>query len=160
MSSDAATASAAEIRDEIRRGDRRAIARTITLLESRRPDQSAQGQAILDELVPYTGGAIRVGITGPPGVGKSTFIEALGLQLIGTGRRVAVLAVRSSLFLCEPALDGLSMKRGLDPVSVDAECLLHHDARKPVAVGEIHQRRREGSDLSDQIGSAGGLPRE
>ena len=96
MSPDVATASAAEIRDEIRQGDRRAIARTITLLESRRPDQFAQGQAILEELVPHTGGALRVGITGPPGVGKSTFIEALGLQLIEAGRRVAVLAVDPS----------------------------------------------------------------
>jgi LAO/AO transport system kinase len=77
----------------IRRGDRRALARAITLLESTRPDQVAQGEALLDELVADTGGAIRVGITGSPGVGKSSFVEALGLHLIERGERVAVLAV-------------------------------------------------------------------
>ena len=85
-----------EVCTAIRSGDRRAIARTITLLESTRPDHAERGQEILDALVPDTGGAVRVGITGPPGVGKSTFIEALGLHLIGKGQRVAVLAVDPS----------------------------------------------------------------
>ncbi len=88
--------SPATYRDEIRRGDRRSIAKTITLLESTRPDQAALGQAILEQLVPYTGAALHVGITGSPGVGKSTFIETLGLQLIERGHRVAVLAVDPS----------------------------------------------------------------
>jgi LAO/AO transport system kinase len=79
--------------ERVRAGDRRTIAKTITLLESRRPDQAARGQEILEKLVPCTGGSIRVGITGAPGVGKSTFIEALGLRLIEKGQRVAVLAV-------------------------------------------------------------------
>jgi LAO/AO transport system kinase len=89
----AAPETRAEYRDAIRAGDRRAIARAITLIESARAEHAELGQAILEELVPYTGGAIRVGITGPPGVGKSTFIEALGLQLIEQGQSVAVLAV-------------------------------------------------------------------
>ena len=80
----------------IRRGDRRALARTITLLESSRDDLAAEGQALLEALVPYTGGAVRVGITGPPGVGKSSFIEALGLYLVESGQRVAVLAIDPS----------------------------------------------------------------
>ena len=82
--------------DAIRAGDRRAMARAITLIESTRPEQSAQGQAILELLVPNTGQALRVGITGPPGVGKSTLIEALGLKLVADGHRVAVLAVDPS----------------------------------------------------------------
>jgi len=82
--------------DAIRGGDRRAIARAITLIESKRPEQAARGQKILEKLVPYTGRAVRVGITGPPGVGKSTLIEALGLQLVEQGHRVAVLAVDPS----------------------------------------------------------------
>jgi LAO/AO transport system kinase len=86
----------AEVCDAIRAGDRRAIARTITLLESTRADHAERGQQILDALVPDTGGALRLGITGPPGVGKSTFIEALGLHLLGRGHRVAVLAVDPS----------------------------------------------------------------
>ncbi len=82
--------------EAIRAGDRRALARTITLLESTRPDHAAEGQAILEALVPGTGHSVRVGITGPPGVGKSTFIEAFGLALIEAGHRVAVLAVDPS----------------------------------------------------------------
>ena len=77
-------------------GDRRALARTITLLESRRPDRFALGQQVLEALLPHTGGAHRLGITGTPGVGKSTFIEAFGLHLVGRGLRVAVLAVDPS----------------------------------------------------------------
>ena len=83
-------------RDAIRAGDRRAVARAITLIESTRPDHQEVGQKILDLLVPDTGGAIRVGVTGPPGVGKSTFIEALGVHVIESGRRLAVLAVDPS----------------------------------------------------------------
>jgi LAO/AO transport system kinase len=86
----------ARFRDGVRAGDRRSIAKTITLLESRRPDQAVLGQAVLEELVPHTGAAVRLGITGTPGVGKSTFIEALGLHLIEAGHRVAVLAVDPS----------------------------------------------------------------
>jgi LAO/AO transport system kinase len=80
----------------IRAGDRRAIARAITLIESTRTDHQRAGQEILDALVSHAGGAVRVGITGPPGVGKSTFIEALGLHIVGEGKRVAVLAVDPS----------------------------------------------------------------
>ena len=93
MSSASEAGSAAAFCDEIRQGDRRAIARTITLLESSRREHAVLGQEILEALVPYTGAAQRVGITGPPGVGKSTFIEALGLHLIEKGLRVGVLAV-------------------------------------------------------------------
>jgi len=82
--------------EAIRDGDRRALARTITLLESSRDDLAAEGQSLLEALVPYTGGAVRIGITGPPGVGKSSFIEALGLHLIDGGERVAVLAIDPS----------------------------------------------------------------
>ncbi|MCX5738304.1 MAG: methylmalonyl Co-A mutase-associated GTPase MeaB [Proteobacteria bacterium] len=86
----------AAYRDGVRTGDRRSIAKTITLIESRRADHAALGQRVLDELVPYTGVAVRLGVTGTPGVGKSTFIEALGLQLTASGKRVAVLAVDPS----------------------------------------------------------------
>jgi LAO/AO transport system kinase len=75
---------------------RRAMAKAITLLESTRADHRAQGDALLTALLPHTGGAFRLGISGVPGVGKSTFIEALGLYLIEHGHRVAVLAVDPS----------------------------------------------------------------
>lgn len=75
---------------------RRAMAKAITLLESTRPDHRQQADALLTGLLSHTGGAFRLGISGVPGVGKSTFIEALGLYLIGQGHRVAVLAVDPS----------------------------------------------------------------
>ena len=80
----------------IRGGDRRALARAITLVESGRADHREQAEALLEALAPAAGGAIRIGISGPPGVGKSTFIEAFGLHLTGQGHRVAVLAVDPS----------------------------------------------------------------
>ncbi len=75
---------------------RRAIAKAITLLESTRPDHRAQGDELLTALLPHTGNAFRLGISGVPGVGKSTFIEALGLYLIDRGHRVAVLTIDPS----------------------------------------------------------------
>jgi len=82
--------------DRVRAGDRKTVARTITLLESTRRDHADLGQAILERVLADTGHAVRLGITGTPGVGKSTFIETLGLQLIESGKRVAVLAVDPS----------------------------------------------------------------
>ncbi|SDM72227.1 methylmalonyl Co-A mutase-associated GTPase MeaB [Polaromonas sp. JS666] len=75
---------------------RRAIAKAITLLESTRADHRAQGDELLTALLPHTGKATRLGISGVPGVGKSTFIEVLGLYLIALGHRVAVLTVDPS----------------------------------------------------------------
>ena len=75
---------------------RRAIAKAITLLESTRPDHRVQADELLTGLLPHTGKAFRLGISGVPGVGKSTFIEALGLYLIGQGHRVAVLTIDPS----------------------------------------------------------------
>ncbi|MGA5466240.1 methylmalonyl Co-A mutase-associated GTPase MeaB [Mycobacterium sp. NPDC050041] len=80
----------------VRSGDRSALARAITLVESTRPDHRARAQELLLELMPEAGNALHVGITGVPGVGKSTTIEALGMHLIEQGHRVAVLAVDPS----------------------------------------------------------------
>lgn len=77
-------------------GDRRALARGITLVESTRPDDRAAADALLTEVMPHTGGAVRIGISGAPGAGKSTLIEALGLHIVDAGHRVAVLAVDPS----------------------------------------------------------------
>ncbi|MCX4825340.1 methylmalonyl Co-A mutase-associated GTPase MeaB [Streptomyces sp. NBC_01142] len=80
----------------VRDGSRAYIARAITLVESTRADHRALAQQLLTELLPYSGTARRVGISGVPGVGKSTFIDALGTMLTGLGHRVAVLAVDPS----------------------------------------------------------------
>ena len=80
----------------VRTGSRAQLGRAITLVESARPDHRALAQQLLMELLPDAGGASRVGVSGVPGVGKSTFIEALGTRLTGEGHRVAVLAVDPS----------------------------------------------------------------
>jgi LAO/AO transport system kinase len=77
-------------------GDRRALARAITLIESTRGDHRAEAGRLLEAIMPHTGKAIRVGISGAPGVGKSTFIEALGNHVIDQGHKVAVLTVDPS----------------------------------------------------------------
>jgi LAO/AO transport system kinase len=82
--------------DRVLAGDRRALAKAITLLESTRPDHRERAAALLDSLLPHSGRSIRLGISGAPGAGKSTFIEALGLAWIARGHRVAVLAVDPS----------------------------------------------------------------
>jgi LAO/AO transport system kinase len=85
-----------ELAAAVRGGDRAALARAITLVESTRPDHRDQAQQLLLGLMPEAGRALHVGITGVPGVGKSTTIEALGMYLIEHGHRVAVLAVDPS----------------------------------------------------------------
>ena len=85
-----------ELAEAVLAGDRANIARAITLVESRRADHGQDAQRLLVELLPHTGNAMRVGITGVPGVGKSTFIDTLGLNLVDAGHRVAVLAVDPS----------------------------------------------------------------
>jgi LAO/AO transport system kinase len=92
----AATTDPSALASAVRAGDRRALARAITLVESTRDDHLDQARALLEELLPHTGNAVRVGISGAPGAGKSTFIEALGLHIVDAGHRVAVLAVDPS----------------------------------------------------------------
>ncbi|GGK44230.1 methylmalonyl Co-A mutase-associated GTPase MeaB [Salinarimonas ramus] len=86
----------ATLEEKLVAGDRAALARAITLVESKRADRRAQAATLLDRLLPRTGGAVRIGITGVPGVGKSTLIDALGTLLTARGHRLAVLAVDPS----------------------------------------------------------------
>ena len=85
-----------ELAAGIRAGERAKLARAITLVESRREDHRAAARALLEELLPETGRSHRIGITGVPGVGKSTFLESLGTRLTAEGHKVAVLAVDPS----------------------------------------------------------------
>src|SRR4051812_17805126 len=88
--------STSPLADALRAGSRAALARAITLVESRRGDHQASARELVQALLPQTGNAIRVGVTGSPGVGKSTTIDALGMYLIEQGHKVAVLAVDPS----------------------------------------------------------------
>lgn len=85
-----------ELKDKIISGNRRAIGKAITLIESSRTDHQDEAQNLLNELLPFTGKSIRLGLTGVPGVGKSTFIESFGTMLTDQGIKVAVLAVDPS----------------------------------------------------------------
>ncbi len=85
-----------QLADGVRSGARASIARAITLVESRRADHREQAQHLLADLLPDTGRSERIGISGVPGVGKSTFIDQLGVNLVADGHRVAVLAVDPS----------------------------------------------------------------
>lgn len=85
-----------ELYNGVRAGNRALIGRAITLIESRSPKHQEKAQELLHKLLPHAGGAQRVGISGVPGVGKSTFIEGLGMWLVGEGHKVAVLAVDPS----------------------------------------------------------------
>lgn len=88
-----ATEAPAELAGAVTAGDRRALARAITLVESTRPDHRTEAIDLVEAVLPRTGSSVRLGVSGPPGVGKSTFIEAFGMHLISEGHRVAVLAV-------------------------------------------------------------------
>jgi len=88
--------SAGQLVRDVLDGSRAGLARAITMVESTRPDHRRVAQQVLTELLPHSGKAIRIGITGVPGVGKSTFIDAFGTMLTGLGHAVAVLAVDPS----------------------------------------------------------------
>jgi LAO/AO transport system kinase len=85
--------SSADLAAALIAGDRRALARAITLVESSRPDHREAAERLVAAILPQSGGAMRLGITGPPGAGKSTFIERFGLAGVARGHRIAVLAV-------------------------------------------------------------------
>lgn len=82
--------------DALRQGDRRALAKAITLVESQLHTHQHDAQALLEQALPYSGHSLRIGISGTPGVGKSTFIERFGLHLLNQGKKLAVLAVDPS----------------------------------------------------------------
>jgi LAO/AO transport system kinase len=142
-------AAVADVCDAIRAGDRGALARTITLLESTRADQAERGQAILEALLPHAEAATRVGITGPPGVGKSTFIEALGLHLIELGLRVAVLAVDPS----SPVTGGsiLGDKTRMERLAQRPEAFIRPSPSSG-SLGGVAQRTRECMLLCEAAG--------
>jgi LAO/AO transport system kinase len=106
----------------VRKQDRRLLSKTITLIESSRRDHQQQARKIVDQLLPHTGKAVRLGITGVPGVGKSTFIESLGISLVDAGHRVAVLAVDPSSSRSGGSV--MADKTRMEKLSVEAKAFI------------------------------------
>lgn len=120
-------------------GNRRALAKAITLIESKRDDHREQSQVLLESVLPRTGNSVRIGITGVPGVGKSTFIEAFGLYLIAQGKKVAVLAVDPS----SPVAGGsiLGDKTRMEELSRREEAFIRPSPSEGSLGGVAHKTR-------------------
>ena len=130
-------------------GQRRAIAKAITLLESTRPDHRAQADDLLTALLPRTGKSFRLGISGVPGVGKSTFIEALGLFLIDKGHRVAVLAVDPSSSVSGGSI--LGDKTRMEKLSVDERAYIRPSPASGT-LGGVAEKTREAMLVCEAAG--------
>jgi LAO/AO transport system kinase len=121
-------------------GERTMLARAITLVESNAPGHLEQAQELLQQLLPHTGKAIRVGITGVPGAGKSTFIEALGLYLIQQGHKVAVLAVDPTSSLTKGSI--LGDKTRMEELAREANAFIRPSPTGG-ALGGVARKTRE-----------------
>jgi LAO/AO transport system kinase len=128
---------------------RRAIAKAITLLESTRADHRGQADALLTELLPRTGQSFRLGISGVPGVGKSTFIESLGLDLIAKGHRVAVLAVDPSSSLSGGSI--LGDKTRMERLSVEENAYIR-PSPSGGTLGGVAEKTREAMLVCEAAG--------
>jgi LAO/AO transport system kinase len=128
---------------------RRAMAKAITLLESTRADHREAADAMLTELLPNTGRAIRLGLSGVPGVGKSTFIEALGLHLIGQGHRVAVLAVDPSSTVSGGSI--LGDKTRMEHLSVHPQAFIRPSPSSGT-LGGVTEKTREAMLVCEAAG--------
>ena len=130
-------------------GQRRALAKAITLAESSRGDHRARAQKLLEALLPHAGNSIRIGISGVPGVGKSTFIEVLGMFLIERGHRVAVLAVDPSSSLSGGSI--LGDKTRMERLSLREEAFIRPSPAAG-ALGGVADRTREAMLLCEAAG--------
>ena len=110
--------------------DRRALSKAITLLESTRPDHRQQADTLLNDLLPHTGKSYRLGISGVPGVGKSTFIESLGLHLINQGHKVAVLTIDPSSTISGGSI--LGDKTRMEHLSVHSQAYIRPSPSVPL----------------------------
>lgn len=143
------TLDVAALADGVRRGDRRSLAKAITLVESTRHDHRAGAADLLDALLGATGASVRIGISGSPGVGKSTFIEAFGLHLRATGHRVAVLAVDPSSSLSGGSILGDKTRMG--ELAADPEVFVRPSPGSG-HLGGVARRTREALLLCEAAG--------
>lgn len=138
-----------QMADGILAGDRAVLGRAITLVESRRAQHQEQAQELLARLLPHTGSAHRVGITGVPGVGKSTFIEALGSHLLAAGRRPAVLAIDPSSTVSGGSI--LGDKTRMSTLSTDARAFVR-PSPSGGTLGGVARKTRESLLLCEAAG--------
>ncbi len=137
---DAAESTVTRHAAEIEAGNRRALAQAITLIESTRADHRRQAEALIEALLPKSGRSLRIGISGPPGVGKSTFIEAFGQYAIGQGKRLAVLAVDPSSRLSGGSI--LGDKTRMETLSRAEEAFIR-PSPAGLTLGGVARRTRE-----------------
>ncbi len=130
-------------------GDRTLLSRAITLIESTRVDHQEKAQAIIEACLPHSGKSFRVGITGVPGVGKSTFIEALGVHLIEEGHRLAVLAIDPSSSRSRGSI--LGDKTRMDKLSTDERAFIRPSAAG-TSLGGVARKTRESIILCEAAG--------
>jgi LAO/AO transport system kinase len=130
-------------------GDRRALAQSITLVESTRPDHRSDAAVLLDAVLARTGGAIRLGVTGTPGAGKSTFIEELGGHVTATGHRVAVLTVDPSSRRSGGSI--LGDKTRMERLARDPRAFIR-PSPSGGSVGGVARRTREAALLCEAAG--------
>jgi len=142
-------ASVEELKAGIESGDRGALSRAITLAESRRPDDQEQAQELIAQLLPKTGNARRVGITGVPGAGKSTVIETLGLWLIEQGLKVAVLVIDPSSARTGGSI--LGDKTRMQALSVSPDAYIRPSPSGGV-LGGVSRKTREAMLLCEAAG--------
>ncbi len=129
--------------------ERRALAKAITLIESTRADHQLRAQVVLEALLPHTGKSIRVGLSGVPGVGKSTFIEVLGIMLIERGHRVAVLAVDPSSTVTGGSI--LGDKTRMEHLSMREEAFIRPSPSSG-SLGGVAEKTREAMLICEAAG--------
>lgn len=135
--------------DGVLKGDLQSLSTSITLLESTNPQKRQQGQEILDKLMPHTGKAKRIGITGVPGVGKSTFIESFGKHLIQGGNKIAVLAVDPSSQVSGGSI--LGDKTRMEELSISDKAFIR-PSPAGTTLGGVAARTRESILLCEAAG--------
>ncbi|HWO76197.1 MAG TPA: methylmalonyl Co-A mutase-associated GTPase MeaB [Bacillus sp. (in: firmicutes)] len=138
-----------DLKQAILAGDRKILAQAVTLVESQAPDKQKQAQELLQELLPFTGNSIRIGITGVPGAGKSTFIEALGLKLCEKGHRLAVLAVDPSSSVSGGSI--LGDKTRMEELSKHPNAFIR-PSPSGGTLGGVHRKTRESIILCEAAG--------
>ncbi len=129
--------------------ERRALAKAITLIESTRADHQVRAQTVLEALLPHSGKSIRVGLSGVPGVGKSTFIEVLGMMLIERGHRVAVLAIDPSSTVTGGSI--LGDKTRMEHLSMREEAFIRPSPSSG-SLGGVAEKTREAMLICEAAG--------